>query len=100
MNVTTARCAARRLVGRTIVAVDLRPFDAGSDESPRGTTFAPVLTLDDGTRVRFVVDETEGSEYGVTVCVTPLKRGASAKLERDRLAAIVRRARLNNHNDD
>lgn len=58
---------ARLLVGRTIVAVDLHPWD---DETTAGrklqTCYAPVFTLDNGAKVWFTVQETDnGSTYGI-----------------------------------
>lgn len=51
----------RLLAGRTIVAVDLRPFPDG-----RGSkAYRPVLTLDNGATLSFTVQETESQEYGV-----------------------------------
>lgn len=64
---------ARDLVGRTIVAVDFRPFRheralGGEDLSPYTTD--PVLILDNGREVRFVVCETEVGEYGVEIAIS------------------------------
>ena len=50
---------------RTIVEVHLNPFDNGRG----GTSTEPVFVLDDGTRVWFVVEETE-TGYGVQVMAT------------------------------
>lgn len=57
------RQGGRRLIGRTIVDVDIRPvWDA---ERGRYTT-DPVLYLDNGARVTFNVEETgSGSDYGI-----------------------------------
>jgi hypothetical protein len=87
---------ARRehLIGRTIVDVDFRSFVANPPEDPpewltgedlerfqnsqkrykRKIVDDPVLTLDDGRRVWFVVEETETSEYGVDICVSPKRK--------------------------
>lgn len=51
----------RLLVGRTIAAVDLRPFTDGRG----GKSYRPILTLDNGATIEFTVQETESSEYGV-----------------------------------
>jgi hypothetical protein len=58
---------AKLLVGRTIIAVDLQPFDDCNDAGKKiRTCYAPVLTLDNGARVRFSVDETNnGDVYGI-----------------------------------
>jgi hypothetical protein len=58
---------ARDLVGRTITAVDFRKFQRGPN---RGWATDPVLTLDNGKQVHFVVQETEVGEYGIEVCVS------------------------------
>ncbi len=56
---------ARLLVGRTIVAVDLRPFDGGSPQEIRNC-HDPVITLDNGAQLTFSVQETDsGDGYGV-----------------------------------
>lgn len=58
---------ARLLVGRTIVAVDLQPFD-DCDSAGRKvkTCYDPRLVLDNGARVTFMVDEIDcGDGYGV-----------------------------------
>lgn len=55
------------LIGRKIVAVELNGFRDASGYHTR-----PVLTLDNGRRVGFVVSETySGDEYGVSICVSP-----------------------------
>lgn len=62
---TTPKLAAR-IVGLTIVAVDLRPFNANMlDGGDLGPAFDPVLTLSDGSRITLFVQETEVGEYGV-----------------------------------
>lgn len=69
------KATKRDLVGRKIVAVDWRRFDTGRGRgtSMREYSTDPRITLDDGSVIYFNVDETETSEYGLTVCVT--KRG-------------------------
>lgn len=54
---------ARQLVGRTIVGFDPCPFDDGRG----GIAHDPVILLDDGSRLRFVVEETDVGEYGVWI---------------------------------
>jgi hypothetical protein len=100
-RVRAAERAAKKLIGRTIVRVELRPFDTNSgamltdeDGDPvynepatgdmgdiyrsvakeRDTTFDPVLYLDDGNRVRFHVTETEGTEYGIELRIVPANK--------------------------
>lgn len=76
MRIATPEGATRYLVGRTIVAVDLRPFESGRHRRLHVTT-DPVFTLDDGSRLRFFVCETEGTEYGVELIRDSRKDGAS-----------------------
>lgn len=62
----------RDLVGRTIVAVDLQRFSDGKG----GWAFDPVLTLDNGRRLGFSVQETDTGEYGVELLLSaPAPRG-------------------------
>jgi hypothetical protein len=56
---------ARLLVGRTIVAVDLRPFSAEIAGEPGVMAHDPILTLDNGARITFLTEETECGSYGV-----------------------------------
>lgn len=59
----------RRLRGRRLVAVRLRPFDDGRG----GRTYDPVFEFEGGVTVTFVVGETEyGCEYGVEPVVAGL----------------------------
>lgn len=61
----------KRLTGRAIVAIDLRPYQ---DEAGRTHT-DPLLTLDDGTLVGFcATEQDEGGGYGVSVLVAPRPR--------------------------
>jgi hypothetical protein len=58
---------ARDLIGRKIVAVDF-----GRDWDGQQWLTRPVLTLDNGQRLSFVVQEThDGAEYGVSLCFRP-----------------------------
>lgn len=56
--------SARLLVGRTIVGFELRSFDVGHHRR-RGLTHDPLFVLDNGSRVAFMVDETENERYGI-----------------------------------
>jgi hypothetical protein len=58
------------IIGRTITAVDMRPFRKLEDNR---IAHDPVFTLDNGARIFFVTEETGGSEYGTSVCYTPPK---------------------------
>lgn len=69
--------SARLLVGRTIVAVELRTFEDG-EGLQRGTHHRPVFVLDNGARVTFYVTETDsGTEYGVTPQYHPAPRSTT-----------------------
>jgi hypothetical protein len=50
------------VVGRTITKVVLNRFSDGRG----GYTYNPVFSLDNGTQIAFVVDETESTVYGIT----------------------------------
>jgi len=66
---------ARDLVNRKIVAVDLDGFRDASGYHTR-----PVLTLDNGRRLSFVVSETfSGDDYGVTLCMSPPTKRRSSR---------------------
>ena len=64
---------AKRLIGRTIVAVDLRSHWESRDSGKQRTLMHdPVLTLDDRSQVSFAVEEhPEGAGYGIK----PVRRG-------------------------
>jgi hypothetical protein len=62
-----ARELKKRLVGRTIVKTEVRPFP----DDRGGTTYNPRLTLDDGTTLVFDVDETDGDQYGIRILIHP-----------------------------
>jgi hypothetical protein len=51
----------RWILGKRIVEVNMNPFPDGMG----GTTHNPVFTLEDGSQVRFAVQETEVGEYGI-----------------------------------
>jgi len=66
-SLTTPKLAAR-LVGLTIVAVDLRPFNPNMlDTGDLRPAFDPIITFSDGSRITFMVQETEVGEYGVEI---------------------------------
>lgn len=69
---------AKRLIGRTIVAVDLNAtWESEEGSKHRRLMHDPVFTLDDGSRLSFVVQEhPEGAEYGVC----PIRRGGKRTL--------------------
>jgi hypothetical protein len=54
---------ARHLVGKKIVAFHANPWP----DSRGGTAHNPVIVLNDGTELHFVVEETNTGEYGVLV---------------------------------
>lgn len=56
--------SARELIGRKIVGFDANPFDDGRGSKAHD----PHIWLDDGSRLRFVVEELDsGGDYGVFV---------------------------------
>lgn len=59
---------ARDLVGRKIVAVEFHPFKCRRHYNEWATQ--PVITLDNGRRLRFVVQETDYGEYGVALALS------------------------------
>ena len=60
------KATARDLVGRRITAVAFQPFPDG-----RGANATdPILTLDNGRRVWFVVQETDTGDYGVSIQIS------------------------------
>lgn len=63
------RETARRLAGRTIARVILRPF---AEANGGGAATDPVIVFTDGTRLGFMVRETE-DEYGVDLVYSGAK---------------------------
>jgi hypothetical protein len=64
------------LKGRKIVEIQWNAFRTGRGARRRqGWTTDPVFILDDGSKVCFSVDETEISEYGISVNVCPKNEG-------------------------
>lgn len=53
----------RHVEGKRIVRLELHPFSDGRGK----TAYAPVITLEDGSRLHFHVQETEGGAYGVRI---------------------------------
>ena len=67
------KATKRDLTGRKIVAVDFRHFrgeDTTHEEMGPIRCTNPVLTLDNGRRVWFLVQETEIGEYGVAIHIS------------------------------
>lgn len=72
----TTKRVVRSLIGRRIVAVQLNRFDRNVEGQPvryagkdRWAT-APEIVLDNGQRLRFLVQETEVGEYGVELIIS------------------------------
>jgi len=63
-----ARAKRKRLVGRTIVDAQPCAFRSGRHGEWAHDWH---LTLDDGTVVRFVAEETEVGEYGIDLSLSP-----------------------------
>jgi hypothetical protein len=72
---------ARALRGKTIARVILYPFDPNREGSHTIKEIAtdPVIVFTDGARLSFVVEETEGPEYGIHLS---LQRGVRPRLSR------------------
>lgn len=62
----TSAEANKRLRGRRIVKVLLRPFN----DELRGTVTDPLIVLDDGTTLSFLTQETDVGEYGVKLIIS------------------------------
>lgn len=60
----------KHVTGKKIAQIRLNRFSTGVKDKP--FTFDPVIILEDDTRIFFVVNETEGGEYGIEpVIITP-----------------------------
>jgi len=59
--------AKKLLTGRTIIEVDLQPFKDGRG----GTVYNPVLTLDNGAEISFIVQPTDVGRYGIGIGYRP-----------------------------
>lgn len=65
------KATKRDLVGRKIVAINWQPFNPNLGDSNRPNRATdPILTLDNGRKLWFVVQETEVGEYGIEICIT------------------------------
>lgn len=62
---SVSRDLNKRLRGRRIENIRLRPFSDGKGER----AYDPEIILDNGSAIRFVVQETESGEYGVALVV-------------------------------
>src|SRR5215469_11890550 len=72
----TTKRVAGSLIGRRIVAVQLNRFDRNVEGQPiryegkeRWAT-SPEIVLDNGQRLRFLIQETEVGEYGVELILS------------------------------
>lgn len=61
----TSREATRKLRGRIVKTVELRPFRDGRG----GFAHSPVIFFTDGTALSFVTHETESTEYGTSLII-------------------------------
>lgn len=68
-----------KLKGKTIASVALFPWDPNrcGTRDPDDYVTSPVITFTDGTRLRFVTEETEGSEYGTALVLEGTPKVAS-----------------------
>lgn len=65
----------RWLLGRTIIAVDMRPFDSAANGAGKGPiAHDPEIALDNGARLRFQAEETDLGTYGVQIVYIPAPR--------------------------
>jgi hypothetical protein len=64
----------RRIIGKRIARVLLRPFKTDNAGCPAEATYDPRIEFTDGTAMYFSVDETETGEYGVVPHLTKTKR--------------------------
>lgn len=55
--------SANQIVGKTIVGFDAGPFDNGRG----GTAHKPSITLNDGTTLLFITEETDVADYGTFI---------------------------------
>lgn len=55
----------RWIIGKTVAAVEMRPFDA--DDHTRRKAHDPKIIFTDGSSITFNTEETERGEYGVDV---------------------------------
>jgi hypothetical protein len=88
------RAMVATLKGKTIARVALYPFDPMRHGKADDYATSPVITFTDGTSLRFVVEETEGSEYGVALVLRDKRRkvAPSSGAERGYTPAIPPRA--------
>lgn len=67
----TSKEICKRLLGRRIVKVYPRSFRTGNSRSDY--SYKPIIELDDGTQVRFVVAETQIGTYGIDLVFEELR---------------------------
>jgi len=65
-EVISGKQAGQLIQGKTIKSVKMNAFNDGR----MGEAFAPVITFEDGSKLLFLVQETE-DEYGVNLIYTP-----------------------------
>ena len=66
-TIRNATRRTKRLIGRRITAVELNPYEGLYDDAIADTHVAydPRITLDDGTKLQFAVQETNDEWWGV-----------------------------------
>lgn len=62
------KATSEDLIGRKIVHVEWNKFDDGRG----GAATDPILTFDNGMKIAFQVQETEGFDYGVSIILASL----------------------------
>lgn len=65
----------KRLIGKTIATVDMRPFSSRGNKRRHNTVaHDPLITFTDGSSISFTVEETEVGVYGVDICLRKPER--------------------------
>ena len=77
---------ARTMVGRTIVRVQLRPFNPETAGQRDGDPYAtnPLVYLDDGSVLAFYTQETEIGEYGIGIWRKTAKPKRKPRAKKDK----------------
>lgn len=61
------------IIGRRIVGVEMNPFPARDLNNTMAHD--PVITLDNGAKLRFMTEETQTDDYGVRILYVKPRRG-------------------------
>jgi len=55
------------IIGKTVVSVDMRPFDKGDEFPDHQKAYDPLIYFSDGSYITFTTDETGTGEYGLHI---------------------------------